>query len=790
MNADQIMLGGVNPIEGKVSTLPSHDAINEKIRTSVTVEKGDVEGDIKPVSPEDLSDNGKESDTDDEVIIITGEDAARYLLPLRDDFEPALTFRAMVLATILCGFQAVMYQIYSWKPTMITIQGTFIVLIAYFVGRAWAKFLPRGDKFENRWRANGGVGKVPTWISVMSFFNHGEWNLKEHTICAITATSGSQAAQAIQIFAAQDLFYGMKLDATTVILSTLSIGLFGYGLAGVMRPICVWHVDAVYWSTLPTVKTLQGLHWQEIKSSKPLRYFWYAFGTMFVYEFFPAYIFPWLNSVSIPCLASMKATGTTGDNLRNLFGGASNNEGLGLFNLSFDWQYITSFNTSLPLKLQVNAAIGYLVCFIAMIGIYYGNAFGSKKLPFMSTRLLTEEGERYPTAKVFVGGVLDKEALATYGLPRLTGTFAYAMFMANAAIGALIAHVVLFWGGDIKHSITTSRGGTYGDRHHQHMAKHYKETPWYWYVFLLVFSFVLGLVVVIKENITLPAWAYVVSLLVGSFIAPFSCLLYSRYGNGIATNNLSKLIAGLMLPEKPVGNMYFAGWSHNVIGTAVQLCNDLKQGEYLKIPPRVMFLTQIYGTIVGGFINYAVMISIVAGNRDLLRDTNGDSSWSGATIQSYNTNATSWALAKYLYKTGATYAVVPYGLLVGAGVVAIHRVVVHFKPKVGRFSIGEINFPQFIQYAGYIPYNASQTCVIFSQVIAGFFVQFYLRNYRPCIFKDYSYLVTGAWDGASLTVLFILSFAVFGAGGKAVPFPSWWGNNVNGNYDFCPVEGG
>jgi hypothetical protein len=53
------------------------------------------------------------------------------------------------------------------------------------------------------------------------------------------------------------------------------------------------------------------------------------------------------------------------------------------------------------------------------------------------------------------------------------------------------------------------------------MAKTYKETPWSWYVAVLVFSFVLGLVVVIKENITLPAWAYVVSLLLGIIIAPF-----------------------------------------------------------------------------------------------------------------------------------------------------------------------------------------------------------------------------------------------------------------------------
>lgn len=52
----------------------------------------------------------------------------------------------------------------------------------------------------------------------------------------------------------------------------------------------------------------------------------------------------------------------------------------------------------------------------------------------MSTRLLTQEGKNYPSTKVFVDGILDKSALAKYGLPRLTGTFAYAMFMANAAV--------------------------------------------------------------------------------------------------------------------------------------------------------------------------------------------------------------------------------------------------------------------------------------------------------------------------------------------------------------------
>lgn len=241
---------------------------------------------------------------------------------------------------------------------MITIQGTFIVLISYFAGQAWAAVLPRGDKAEARWRAKNIPGQLPLYIKIIKFFNPGPWGLKEHTICSITATSATNAAASIQVFSAQNLFYDLPLSTTTVILSIISIGLFGFGICGILRPISVWHVEAVYWSNLPTVKTLQGLHWQSTKDSKPIRYFWYSFTGMSVYEIFPAYIWPWLNSVSIPvrslphgpcinvtnhgskCLAAMKATGTKAATLTNLFGGATNNEGLGLFTVSLDWQYV------------------------------------------------------------------------------------------------------------------------------------------------------------------------------------------------------------------------------------------------------------------------------------------------------------------------------------------------------------------------------------------------------------------------------------------------------------------
>ena len=55
----------------------------------------------------------------------------------------------------------------------------------------------------------------------------------------------------------------------------------------------------------------------------------------------------------------------------------------------------------------------------------------------MSTRLLTHDGKQYPSESVFIDGILDEKALLQYGLPRITGTFAYAMFMANAAVSFL-----------------------------------------------------------------------------------------------------------------------------------------------------------------------------------------------------------------------------------------------------------------------------------------------------------------------------------------------------------------
>lgn len=120
-NVDTIVLGGVNAMIGNVSDIPSHEAINEKIRLSHSVEERELPKDgalvedfeIKTVPVSDGDEHDKEDSDNEDAIIITGADAAQHLLSMRDDGDSALTFRAMFLATGLSGFQASMYQIYN-----------------------------------------------------------------------------------------------------------------------------------------------------------------------------------------------------------------------------------------------------------------------------------------------------------------------------------------------------------------------------------------------------------------------------------------------------------------------------------------------------------------------------------------------------------------------------------------------------------------------------------------------------------------------------------------------------
>ena len=69
----------------------------------------------------------------------------------------------------------------------------------------------------------------------------------------------------------------------------------------------------------------------------------------------------------------------------------------------------------------------------------------------------------------------------------------------------------------------------------------------------------------------------------------------------------------------------------------LSLLSDLKLGHYMKIPPRAMFLSQIWGSIVGGVFNYAMMVIIINANSGYLDGSVPDKTglWSGYNTQTF-----------------------------------------------------------------------------------------------------------------------------------------------------------
>ena len=58
-----------------------------------------------------------------------------------------------------------------------------------------------------------------------------------------------------------------------------------------------------------------------------------------------------------------------------------------------------------------------------------------------------------------------------------------------------------------------------------------------------------------------------------------------------------------------------------------------------------------------------------------------------------------------------------------------------------------------------------------SCILVGIVSQLWLRCHHPGWFRKYNYILGGALDGGAQVMVFILSFAVFGASGTAKPFP-------------------
>lgn len=197
------------------------------------------------------------------------------------------------------------------------------------------------------------------------------------------------------------------------------------------------------------------------------------------------------------------------------------------------------------------------------------------------------------------------------------------------------------------------------------------------------------------------------------------------------------------------------------------------------------------------------MVSVVDRQRDILLSPTGTNVWSGQLSQSLNSEAVTWSLAKQLYGPHGPYLIIPLSLFIGMVPTTIqwlvwkvscislslsdsfidyfsdgHELVlselIQFCFPSSTWSIIRLNLVFYllitqVQYSSNL--SAGVNSATTSGIIVGIVSQLWLRRYHPGWYKKYNYVMGGALDGGAQVMIFILSFAVFGASGVQMPFP-------------------
>ncbi|RKP09680.1 OPT oligopeptide transporter protein-domain-containing protein [Thamnocephalis sphaerospora] len=679
-----------------------------------------------------------------------------------DPDSTCLTFRFWILATLYVILAAGCSQIFHFRANFVAISSFFVQFTTYPLGRWMAAWLPRRE------------------LCLLGLFrvslNPGPFGRKEHMLINVAVNAGGIVASASDLIAVQQLYFGIRTSAFGALLLLLSTQLIGYGMAGYLRCFLVRPSAMIWPSALVQVSLYNTLHADNdasrnnsptekasVKQPPRYRFFVIAFVLVFLYHILPLTVMPVLTSLSVVCIALPRSP------VAQLLG--SGMRGLGLGTLSFDWAAVGSFAPMYtPWWAQVNFFLGSAaVLWVLAPLMWYFNIWDARLFPSVTVAQYDEGGGVFQLGRILNHDLtMDPAKLAAYSQLRMPTVFAVSYGATFLALAATITHVALYYGGQIMRQLRELWSSR---RSNQSIdVPRPCEVPWSW--FLAVFATAMGAAVSYCElyPARLPWWALMVSISLAALMALPIGVVQAVSNNRISISVLAELVCGYLYPGRPLANAMFKVYGTASLSQCMTLVGDMKLGRYMKVPPRQLFVAQLWGTVIGALVNYAALLWVLANKSDVLRGAARDPTqqWDARVTKVFYSSSVLWGAVgpSSVFGRDSPYRPLIWLFLVGL-LLPIPFYLLHRRFPRSKWRL--VNVPLLAAGAYAVPQSPAN--FLLSSFIVGFVSQVAVRRYFSIWWRRYNYVLSAALDTGSQLAGIVVFLAMSG-----VAFPIWWGN--------------
>lgn len=700
----------------------------------------------------------------------------RRVVSLKDDpTEPTLTFRYFLLTILFISPGAFLSQMSHFRTTYAPYSVFFVQIASNYVGVWLAKVLPA-------WEV-----KIP--FTKKSFnLNPGPFSTKEHVLVTISAASGATYNLGYTPISMSELYFGQPVNGAVATFFMLAITWTGYSYAAIARQFLVNSPDFPFFQALCQTALFETQKKQRENptrlSRKQMVVFFTALLGMILWQFLPEFVFPMLGSMAFLCWVAPH--NPTANFIGAGFGG------MGFLNLSFDWSSIATTGSLFltPWWTQVILFLGFVVnCWILLPASKFGG-LGKWDHSLMSNRVFREDGSKYNLTRLLTSDLkFNETAYDELGELYVGPQMLWGMFFDYASYSSALVWMGLFGWPQIKSSIDkfverrrNKQAGKVTEQFPDQLnilARSYDEIPFWWFASLFLVSFLILMVIIGKGLLFIPVWTYFVALATGAIVVLPLGWLYALSNFQLAIGTTNELWYGLMVNavsgfKNPCGASTYGAIAGDAWYRAQLNLQDMKIGHYMHIPPKAVFFSQVFGSLIGIPIDYAVIRWVLDTKTDYLSGAQEDPThqWTGQSLATSLTTAVQYVLVgpARLFK-GEIYRIVPYGFLVGA----IAPVIIFGLHKLfprAKFHL----FNTTIFFSSLTIFYGNISTGYTSSFIGGFFVMFLAFRYRYDLWARWNYILAAAFD-AGFNFNMLLIFLCFGAG-KIIEMPNWWGNNA------------